>query len=110
MITDTNDRQQPASTNERSAPAWTFLTNHSHVLICLYAEPTMRLRDVAVRVGITERAVQRIVTDLEDAGFLTRHKDGRRNSYVIHQDMLLRHPIEGHRTVRNLLELVQEVK
>ncbi len=90
------------------APVWTFLTNHSHVLICLADEPTMRLRDVAGLVGITERAVQRIVTELEEAGVVTRIKDGRRNCYEIHPDHALRHPIESHRTVRDLLGLLEK--
>jgi DNA-binding MarR family transcriptional regulator len=95
---------------EEAAPAtgsgWTFLTNHSHVLICLWRDPTMRLRDIATMVGITERAVQRIVTDLEDARVLTRVREGRRNTYVIHPELPLRHTLEAHRNVKDLLELV----
>lgn len=86
---------------------WTFLTNHSHVLICLAEDPEMRLRDVAERVGITERAVFRIVADLEEAGVLTRHREGRRNQYEIHGNRPLRHPVEMHRTVGDLLGLLQ---
>jgi hypothetical protein len=90
-----------------AAPAiWTFLTNHTHVLVCLAADPFLRLRDVADRVGITERAVQRIVADLEAAGVLTRLREGRRNHYEIHRERPLRHPIEAHRTVGDLLTLV----
>jgi len=89
-------------------PSWTFLTNHAHVLLCLAADPEMRLRDVAVRVGITERAVQRIVSDLEEANYLTRHRSGRRNAYEVHGDRPLRHDIEAHRNVSELLELVQK--
>lgn len=85
---------------------WTFLTNHSHVLICLAEDPEMRLRDVAERVGITERAVFRIVAELEEAGILTRHREGRRNQYEVHGEQPLRHPIEQHRTVGDLLGLV----
>ena len=70
----------------------------------------MRLRDVAERVGITERAVQRIISELEEARFLTRIKDGRRNCYEIHPDRALRHPVEGHCSVRDLLDLVQDRK
>jgi DNA-binding MarR family transcriptional regulator len=90
----------------RSQP-WTFLTNHSHVLICLSREPDLRLRDVAERVHITERAVQRIVADLEEAGILTRTRDGRRNHYEVHADKALRHPVEAHCSVKNLLEMVE---
>ncbi len=85
---------------------WTFLTNHSHVLVCLAQDPLLRLRDVAERVGITERAVQRIVSELENEGVLTRIRDGRRNRYQIHPERPLRHPVESHRTVGDLLSLV----
>jgi len=84
---------------------WTYLTNHSHVLICLSQEPEMRLRDVADRVGITERAVQRIVAELEEAGAITRERDGRRNRYSVHSEAPLRHPIEAHRTIADLIAL-----
>lgn len=87
-------------------PPWTFLTNHSHVLICLAENPELRLRDVAERVGITERAVFRIIADLEGAGVITRHREGRRNQYEVHDDQPLRHAIEKHRTVGDLLGLV----
>lgn len=87
---------------------WTFLSNHAHVLICLAEDAEMRLRDVAARVGITERAVQKIVADLEAAGVLTRHRDGRRNRYRIHPRRALRHPVEAHRTVGDLLQMVVE--
>ena len=88
------------------AAEWTFLTNHSHVLICLHRDPQMRLRDVADEVGITERAVQRIVLDLEEAGVLTRERKGRRNVYHINMKRHLRHPVEGHCRVGELLEMV----
>ena len=87
---------------------WTFLTNHAHVLICLVQEPNLRLRDVAERVGITERGVHRIVADLEDAGVITRHRDGRRNHYEVHTSQHLRHPIEAHCTISELLGCVTE--
>jgi len=86
---------------------WTFLTNHSHVLICLARAPEMRLRDVASQVGITERAVQRIVAELEEAGAITRERDGRRNRYVVHHELPLRHPIEAHRTIADLIALAE---
>lgn len=85
---------------------WTFLTNHAHVLFCIAQDPEVRLRDVAIRVGITERAVQRIVTDLEEEGYLTVSKEGRRNRYQIQSDRHLRHPIERHRSVQALIEMV----
>jgi len=86
---------------------WTFLSNHGHVLICLARQPDARLRDVAEFVGITERAVQSIVTDLEETGAITRFREGRRNRYVIHEETSLRHPIEAHRRIRELLKLAQ---
>lgn len=85
---------------------WTFLTNHSHVLFCLAQDPDIRLRDVADRVGITERAVQRIVTELEDGGYITRQRQGRRNTYQVHDKLPLRHAIERHRSVADLLKLI----
>jgi DNA-binding Lrp family transcriptional regulator len=85
---------------------WTFLSNHAHVLVCLAADPDSRLRDVAARVGITERAVQKIVGDLEDAGVIERVRSGRRNSYRLHLAVPLRHPLEAHRTVGALLSAV----
>lgn len=88
---------------------WTFLTNHSHVLFCLAADPEIRLRDVADRVGITERAVQRIVTELEDSGYIKRQRQGRRNTYEVHDHRPLRHPIESHRNVADLLQLILSI-
>ncbi|WP_395088633.1 helix-turn-helix transcriptional regulator [Armatimonas sp.] len=85
--------------------SWTFLTNHSHVLICLAQDSETRLRDVAVQVGITERAVQRIVTELEEGGVLVRHRDGRRNRYEINPEASLRHPLEAHRSIREIIAL-----
>jgi len=92
--------------SEMQAP-WTFLTNHSHVLLCLSEDPELRLRDVAERVGITERAVFRIVADLEEAGVITRRREGRRNQYEVHGDRPLRHAVEKHRTVGDLLGLLR---
>src|SRR3954453_6830331 len=94
--------------NMANGPDWTFLSNHAHVLLCIAREPEVLLREVAHRVGITERAVQRIVTDLEEGGYLSRARSGRRNRYELHDDRPLRHPIEAHREVRALLELVKE--
>ncbi|QDS91522.1 MarR family protein [Roseimaritima multifibrata] len=89
-----------------TANHWTFLTNHAHVLIVLHAQPDLVLREVAGRVGITERAVQRIVQDLEKEGFLQREKVGRKNHYEVRTTESLRHPIEAHRTIGDLLKLI----
>ena len=87
-------------------PAWTFLTNHAHVLLCIAREPQTRMRDVAHLVGITERAVQRIVAELEEAGYVERIRHGRRNRYEVRTKLPLRHPIERHKRVSSLIELV----
>ena len=85
---------------------WTFLTNHSHVLLCLAEDPEIRLRDVAEKVGITERAAQRIVADLQNEGYITTERIGRRNRYVVHPDAPLRHPMEEQNAVGTLLRLL----
>ena len=85
---------------------WTFLTNHTHVLILLNRDPSMVLREVAGRVGITERAVQRIIADLEEGGVIEREKVGRKNHYKIHRNRTLRHPIERHQSIGALLQLL----
>ncbi len=89
-----------------AAPGWTFLTNHAHTLIILAAEAELPLREVAARVGITERAVQRIVAELEGAGVLTRERVGRQNRYEVDLGARLRHPVEAHRTVGDLVKMV----
>ena len=85
---------------------WTFLSNHAHVLICIAQEPEVRLREVAARVGITERAVQRIGADLEKGGYLSRSREGRRNRYEVHLDRPLWHSVESHREVGVLFNLI----
>lgn len=87
---------------------WTFLSNHAHVLLLLAKDPELRLRDAAERVGITERAVQRIVADLENSRYLQRERHGRRNRYRVNRDLPLRHPIEAHRKIASLIALVVE--
>ena len=87
---------------------WTFLSNHAHVLVCLAQSPGIRLREVAFRIGITERAVQRIVSELEEAGYLTRKRQGRENRYIIHREQPLRHVVEMHHTVGDLLDSVAD--
>lgn len=92
-----------------AATPWTFFSNHTHVLVCLSADGSRRLRDVAIEVGITERAVQRIVADLEAAGVLQRERDpadARRNRYQIDKNVPLRHALESHCQVGELLQLV----
>jgi len=85
---------------------WTFLTNHAHVLAVLHTDPQKVLREVAIKVGITERAVQRIIQDLEEGGFIQRERVGRQNRYRILKGQSLRHPIEAHRKIGDLLKLI----
>lgn len=85
---------------------WTLLSNHGHVLVCLSRDPEARLRDVAADVGITERAVQKIVRDLQDGGMISVTKTGRRNCYRIHKKTCLRHPLEADCTLRDLIGVV----
>ena len=86
-------------------PQWTFLTNHAHVFVCIHRDPDVRLRDVAARVGITERATQRIVADLVDSGYLARSRVGRRNRYEVRTELPLRHPVEERTSIGALLQL-----
>ena len=86
---------------------WTFLSNHSHVIICLARNPEMRVRDIATAVGITERATIRILTELEKAGYIQRERVGRRNHYSIVADQPLRHPLEAHHSIRLILALAK---
>ncbi len=83
---------------------WTFLTNHAHVLLCVARDPGMRLRDVAITVGITEGAAQKIVTELVDAGYLERDRVGRRNHYRVNPAAPLRHPMDRDHAVGELLQ------
>ncbi len=84
---------------------WTFLTNHAHVLVWVSNHPQARVRDIAANVGITERAAQSILRDLEADGYVSKQRLGRRNSYTVHPGLPLRHPIEAHHAVGELLRL-----
>ncbi len=90
------------------AKGWTFLTNHAHVLLAIAREPTTRLRDVATAVGITERAAQAIVADLEAAGYLHRERVGRRNAYTVNPAGRFRHPAEADHRIGELIDLFTE--
>ncbi len=81
---------------------WEFLTNHAHVLLCVAREPDTRLRHIAECVGITERATHRIICDLVEAGYLTKHRLGRRSYYEVHPELPLRHPLEGAHRVSDI--------
>ncbi len=97
------------STPDPSPPdhPWTFLTNHAHVLLSIARDREIRLRDLATAVGITERAAHRIVVELEDGGYISRERSGRRNHYQLHPEVALRHPVERHRTAAALIALLR---
>ncbi len=97
------NEDKPVESLEKTANSWTFLTNHTHVLLCLYRNPDSTLREVAGLVGITERMVQKVVAELLADGFILVNKIGRRNSYKIRTGMRLRHPLESHRQIGELL-------
>jgi hypothetical protein len=86
--------------------AWRFVTNHAHVLACIAGDPHTRLRDIAVTVGITERTAAQIVSELEQAGYLTKTRVGRRNTYEVHGELPLRHPQHRHHTVGELIRFL----
>ena len=83
---------------------WTFLTNHAHVMVALSRDPSLRQRDLGYAVGITPGAVQRILDELEEAGYLKRHRVGRRNRYEIVRSEPLRHPLENDRSIGEILD------
>jgi len=94
------------SSERDDGTTWTFLTNHAHVLLAITAEPDLRLRDLAERIGITERAAQRIVTELKDAGYLDARRVGRRNEYKVNRNRPMRHPAERRHKVGQLLKVL----
>lgn len=91
-----------------AAGTWTFLTNHGHVLLAVHRNPDLRQRDISRLVGITEGAVQRILTELEQGGYIRREKVGRRNHYQVVANTPLRHPLEHNHTISELLELLED--
>ena len=91
---------------ENTVRGWTFLTNHAQVLVSIANDPGVRLRDIGERVGMTERAAHRIVTELADAGYITRQRNGRRNQYTINTHLPLPDPIAREKNVGELLEIL----
>ncbi|WP_040801645.1 helix-turn-helix transcriptional regulator [Nocardia higoensis] len=102
-VTDTPADRPTGESQPAAARSWTFLTNHAHVLLCLSRDGELTMRELAQAVGITERAVQAIIADLIDDGYLTRVKAGRRNTYTVHDNGRLRHPLESAHTVGELI-------
>jgi MarR family len=84
---------------------WRFLSNHAQALLCIADDPDVRLRDIAVSVGITERAAHRIVGELVTGGYVSRKRDGRRNHYEVNSDLPLPAPVVRDRKLSDLLEL-----
>ena len=112
MPTTNNKQKQSRKTATKKATraaesdprvGWTFLTNHTHIIVCLLRDSEIRVRDLAVEIGITERAVLRILSELEADGVLTKEREGRRNRYTVHLDTRLRHPLESHCSLRQLV-------
>jgi hypothetical protein len=93
----------PVMAEAATRPAWTFLTNHGHVLVCVARDPGIRGRDIAERVGITERSAQAIIADLVAAGYVNRNRVGRRNHYEINSELPVRHPLEQPHRIGELL-------
>ncbi|WP_328904101.1 winged helix-turn-helix domain-containing protein [Streptomyces sp. NBC_00441] len=89
-----------------SHAGWTFITNHARVLATIAEDSTVRIRDIAARCRLTERAVQRIIADLEQDGYLSHTREGRANTYRIEPDKVLRHPAEAGLSVASLLTLL----
>jgi DNA-binding MarR family transcriptional regulator len=89
--------------SQQTAPGWDFLTNHAHVLVCVARDPGIRVRDIAVAVGITERAAHRIVSELVDEGYVVRERQGRRNRYQVKVKLPLPHPLAEEHEVGDLL-------
>lgn len=100
------DKGVPPSTTGDGHAGWRFVTNHARVLETIAHDPTIRLRDVALIVGVTERTAAQIVDDFVRAGYVTKTRDGRRNRYEIHGELPLRHPQHEHRTVAELLRFL----
>lgn len=100
--------EPPAAPSRTSglSQSWNFLSNHAHVIVCLDRDSQCVMREIASRVGITERAVQKIVAELEAAGVIRRERHGRRNHYSINRQVRLRHSLESHRSIGDLLSLV----
>lgn len=85
---------------------WTFLTNHSQVLLCIARNRKTTAKEIAAAVGITERAVQRLIRDLEEAGYISRIRDGRQNAYEIHPERPMRHPAQNGHVIRELIDVL----
>src|ERR1044072_5795944 len=91
-------------------PGWTFLTNHAQALVCIAADPGIRLRDIGDQIRTTERAAHRIVTELADAGYITRERTGRRNRYTVNVEAPLPDPVAREKSVGDLLAVLMDTR
>jgi len=89
-----------------SNAGWDFLTNHAHVLTCVAHDPGIRVREIAAAVGVTERAAQRILSELVEEGYVLRERQGRRNRYQVVAERPMRHPLVQEREIGELLEVL----
>jgi hypothetical protein len=92
-----------------NTPTWSFLTSHARVLLCVADDPAIRLRDIGEQVGLTERAVYRIVDDLVSGGYISRERSGRRNRYTVHRHLPVPDRISRTRPIGELLEILAPV-
>jgi predicted transcriptional regulator len=92
---------------ENNEKAWTFVTSHTQVLLCIASDPDVRMRDVAATVGITERAAQRILGELVESGYVERTRVGRRNHYKVNESMMMRHTAQEGHEIGDLLDLLK---
>jgi hypothetical protein len=102
-----NTRNILRMSSDGASKPWTFVTNHTQVLLCLAKNPHMRMRDVADSIGITERAAQRIVADLVEAGYVDRVRNGRRNEYTVNRELAMRHAAQMGHPIGGLLDLLE---
>ena len=100
-------KKKPTALTE---PAWTFLTNHGHALVCIAQNPDIRIAEIAVLVGVGERAAHRIVGDLAAGGYVTVRKDGRRNTYSVDFSRPLRHPLESDHTIGEIFKVLARMR
>lgn len=96
-----------SESEETPERGWTFLTNHAHVLLCLSRGEPLTARELGLQIGITERAVQVILADLTRGAYLVKRKEGRRNVYTVNRRGRLRHPLEAHHSVGELISALQ---
>jgi len=97
-----------SSQDKHTNSKWSFLTNHLHVILCLHRKEETTVRNLAFKIGITERSVQRILNELSTSGVITRQREGRCNTYSINYDFRLRHQLEKNHSIGELLELLKE--